>query len=109
MIKVIAGDRCRELGGIMPPQMNCDDKLKNCEAIVKAGKYKDITIATFDPMVIEGIDIYKDVENVHVRYFLNEKEIPENHLCVIYNDLGRIYDDIDSLKIMLRYRGCCDC
>lgn len=109
MIKVITGDRCREFEGIMPPQMNCDEKLKNCEAIVMAGKHKDITITTFDPMIVEAIDVYKDIENVDVRYFLNEKEIPENHLYIIYSDLSRIYDDIDMVKLGLRYGGCCKC
>ena len=106
MIKVIAGDRCKELGGIMPPQMNCDDKLRNCKAIVMAGKYKDIIIATFDPMLVEGIDIYKDIYGVDVRYFLNEKEVPEDELHVIYDDLGRMYDNIDSLRF---YNDCCNC
>lgn len=111
MLKVIAGDQCERNEGIMPSQMNCKNKLENCKWIVIAGLYQHITILTYDPMVVEAIDLWKEKYGTEVRYFLDGKdgrrldengnleEIQENELYRIYSNLGRIYDDINTIKL----------
>lgn len=111
MIRLFAGANCKG-DGIMPPQMNWKDKFNNCKAIATAGKYRDISIATYDPMEVEAIDLFTTAMDVDIRYFIHEedviREIPENGLTEIYCALGEIYDKIDATKLALNLRlGCC--
>ena len=103
MIRVYCGNNCNEKG-IMPPQMNNPDKIVNIKAICLAGKYKDINIATWDPVLLEGIDTVKNITKTDVKYFLNEKEINEENLYIIYNHMYKGgFEKIDELNIINEY------
>lgn len=104
MIRVYSGNQCKG-DGIMPPQMNCKEKFKNCRQIAIAGKYRDISIATYDPMEVEAIDMFTTAIGTEIRYFLHEendiKEIEGDLLSEIYCAVGEIYEEIDATKMAI--------
>lgn len=108
MIKLFAGDNCKE-DGIMPPQMNWEDKVINCEAIAIAGRYKDIDISTFDPMIVEGLDMFSKAVGTDIKFFLNGKEIDRESLYIIYDYFYQFYETIDTLKWGMEFGLDCCC
>ena len=122
MIKVFTGNIIPQIkDGVYFPcgSMHPDDITPFAKEIVKYGtnliinhNVKNIVIITYNPMLIEALDVWSEYYRVEdkIEFYLNNHPVPrymgDRMMCHIYDNLGRGYDRIDDIKIDILYR--CD-
>lgn len=120
MIKVYTGDK-------IPQNENCvyfpcenihpKEIVSFAQYIVQYGtnlivnhNIKDIVIVTYNPMLIEALDVWSEYCNVEdeIEFYLNNKPVArymgDRMMCYIYDNLAIGYDLIDDIKSKILFR-----
>ena len=119
MLKVITGESAKEYTGIMYPESGkTPEELFNyAKEIAKESKNKDICIITYSAMLVEALDCWTQWFETNASFYLDEKDCGEN-LYILYDYLGKPYDDINVLLLRLdrgqkesnyNVKCCCNC
>ena len=110
MLKVISGQKAKEHSGIMFPEdgKHPDEYVKYAKALVYTSRFVHLTVITNSPALVELIDAWHEYMNIPVEYYLHDdkgfREIPEDHLYQVYNNLGNVYDEVDIIRLQTKWR-----
>lgn len=114
MLKVKTGENVSDCQ-IMFPENNVHPNkfIVMGRELVWASKFFNIEIATFNPGLIEAIDAWSEYFNIKVEFYLDNKEIKNNLLCEVYENLSNFYDKVDLIRLQAErgkdYYSCCCC
>ena len=76
--------------------------------LIIMGNVYNISVITYDPVLIEAIVVWSEFYNTTVEYYLNNEPLAqymgEYMYCYMYEDLSHGYDEVDRVKyeILLR-------
>lgn len=115
MIAILTGERAKEQNfGIICPEayMHPDEQFEYAKKLVKTSQNEDVFLTTYSPLLIEAIDAwceyYSEYHKVELKTFLlinnKIKEIKNDELYKIYDNLGDAYDKIDQLRLLIKWR-----
>lgn len=77
--------------------------------LVWASRFFNIEIATFNTILIEAIDSWSEYLGIKVEFYIDNKEIENDLLYQVYDNLTEVYDEIDIIRLRGEIGHSCKC
>ena len=106
MLRIYVGKTTIDNGIYFPEAGKHPDEIfEEAKEQVLDSQNKDIDVVTYSSILIESFDVWSKWEKIPIEFYLNGKKIPSDYLYDIYDELAKVYDEINVLRLRIERRN----